>query len=99
MTERILMTGLDTEHAHFREDSCEESFLLKNYLEKRIERAETFVKVMRKNFGKGEQCQGFPLTEEEQKALHPYRVEEEEDEEEEEYACTAAKNESTSERK
>lgn len=59
---------------------------------------------MRRNFGKGEQCQGFPLTEEEQKALHPYRVEEEEDEEEEdeeeeEYACTAAKNESTSERK
>lgn len=51
MTERILMTGLDTEHAHFREDSCEESFLLKNYLEKRIERAETFVKVMRRNFG------------------------------------------------
>ncbi|MDY6086692.1 MAG: hypothetical protein SPI01_01685 [Succiniclasticum sp.] len=50
---------------------------------------------MRRNFGKGEQCQGFPLTEEEQKALHPYRV----DEEEEEYACTVAKNESTSERK
>ena len=23
MKERILMTGLDTEHAHFREDSCE----------------------------------------------------------------------------
>lgn len=99
MTERILMMGLDTEHAHFRKDVCEDSSLLKNYLEKRIERAETFVKVMRRDFGKGEQCQGFPLTEAEQKALHPYRVEEDEDEEEEEYACTAAKNESTRERK
>lgn len=79
MKERISIAGLDIGTAHFRENVCEHNLILKNYLEKRIERAETFIKVMRKDFGKGEQCQGFPLTEAEQKALHPYQVDEDEE--------------------
>lgn len=73
----ISVEGLDVKEIQFREESCKESSLLENYLEKRIEKAETYVKMMRKDFGRGEQCQGFPLTKTEQRALHPDRPEEE----------------------